>query len=191
MPYLNRALAWAEGRGKIQYARATMVRHNRAEPDFISTTAIHALDALRFVAGEVEEEAVRVSRAAELSTPWYFITLRFEGGTVGHLEICPTAGFVEESYELFGEGFRARVVAGSGPQRSLECWRAGRLEVEERASDDEPEYLRNGSYGEVVEFVRALRTGTRPAPSVEDILPSARICFRIAESVARRPAVGT
>ena len=47
----------------------------------------------------------------------------------------------------------------------------------------EPEDLRNGAYEEVVEFVRALKTGDRPWPTVEDILPSARICFAIAESV--------
>ena len=95
---------------------------------------------------------------------------------------------VEESYELFGEGFRARVVAGSGVQRSMQGWRNGHLAIEEYSSEDEPEDQRNGAYEEVVEFVRALKTGQRPWPSVEDILPSARICFAIAESVAGQTA---
>ena len=60
------------------------------------------------------------------------------------------------------------------------------LELEKHASDTDPEDLRNGAYEEVVEFVQALKTGKRPWPSVEDILPSARICFAIAESVARQ-----
>jgi hypothetical protein len=42
------------------------------------------------------------------------ISLRFESGTVVRVEILPTAGMVEESYEFFGEGCRARVTAGSG-----------------------------------------------------------------------------
>jgi predicted dehydrogenase len=96
---------------------------------------------------------------------------------------------IEESYELLGDGFHARVVAGSGEQRSLQCWRDGQLEVEKHSSDLEPEDLRNGSYEEVVEFVRALRAGTHPRPSVADILPSARICFAIAESTARQVKV--
>ncbi len=186
MPYLNRARAWAEEIGPLQYVRATQVRHNRSEPDFVWTTAIHVLDALRHIAGEVKVFDAEVQRRAGLSTLWYIISLRFEGGAIGQIEVLPTAGMVEESYELFGEGFRARVVAGSGTQRSLQCWRGGRLEVDERASDDEPEHLRNGSYEEVVEFVRALKTGTRPRPTVEDILPSAHICLSIAEEVTRQ-----
>jgi predicted dehydrogenase len=184
MPYLNRAAAWARGAGRLQYVRATMVRHRRDEADFVQTTAIHALDALRHVAGEIESYRAETQRPADLSAPWHVVSLRFASGAHGRLEILPTAGVIEESYELFGEGFRARVVAGSGPQRSLHCWRGGQLEVEEHAAEDEPIDLRNGSYQEVVEFVGALREGRRPAPTVEDILPSSRLCFRIAEESA-------
>ena len=186
MPYLNQAKAWAKDIGPLQYVRATQVRHGRDEPDFIWSTAIHVLDALRHLAGEVAGFQTEVHRQTGLSTVWYVVSLRFESGTWGRIEVLPTAGMVEESYELFGEGFRARVVAGSGPQRSLQCWRAGQMELEKYSSKAEPEDLRNGAYNEVVEFVQALKTGERPWPSVEDILPSARICFAIAESVARQ-----
>lgn len=186
MPFLNQALSWARGIGPIQYVRATLVRHARTEPDFIWSTAIHVLDALRYVAGEVKTSSTEVYRQSGLTTLWYVVSLRFENGTMGRIEVLPTAGMVEESYELFGEGFHARVMAGSGTQRSLQCWREGRLELEKHSSHEEPEDLRNGSYEEVVEFVRALRTSTQPRPSVQDILPSALICFAIAESVARQ-----
>jgi predicted dehydrogenase len=186
MPYLNQAKSWATSIGPLAYVRATQVRHARAEPDFIWSTAIHVLDALRHLAGEVTEFQTEVQCHAGLSTVWYEVSLRFESGARGRIEVLPTAGMVEESYELFGEGFRARVVAGSGPQRSLQCWRRGQMELEKHSSEAEPEDLRNGGYDEVVEFVRALKTGERPRPSVDDILPSARICFAIAESVARQ-----
>jgi virulence factor len=185
MPYLNQAKSWAKNIGPLQYVRATQVRHGRDEPDFIWSTAIHVLDALRHVAGEVAEFHTQVHRPG-LSTAWYVVSLRFESGASGRIEVLPTAGMVEESYDLFGEGFRARVVAGSGVQRSLQAWRAGQVVLENHSSKTEPEDLRNGSFEEVVEFVRALKTGERPWPSVEDILPSARICFSIAESVARQ-----
>jgi predicted dehydrogenase len=184
MPYLNRAAVWARETGGLRYARATMVRHRRDEPAFIWETALHALDALRHIAGQVEDYAAEFQRGGGLSAVWYQVSLRFASGARGRLEVLPTAGFTEESYELFGEGFRARVVAGSGPQRTLHCWRAGRLEVEDSAAGDEPEDLRSGAYEEVSEFVGALCEGRRPAPSVEDILPSSRICFRIAEEAA-------
>jgi len=186
MPYLNRAKTWAQEIGPLQYLRATQVRHSRAEPDFIWSTAIHVLDALRHLAGEILDFQTEVNRNERLSTLWYVITLHFESGVSGRIEVLPTAGMVEESYEMFGEGFRARVVAGSGVQRSLQCWRDGQVALEEYSSAAEPEDLRNGSYQEVVEFVKALKTGKPAWPTVEHILPSARICFAIAESVARQ-----
>jgi predicted dehydrogenase len=186
MPYLNEAKSWAQSIGPIEYVRATQVRHARKEPDFIWSTAIHALDALRHIAGDIVAFETEVHRHPGLSSLWYGVSLRFAGRKRGRIDVLPTAGMVEESYELFGEGYRARVVAESGPQKSLQCWRDGKIELEKYSSDSEPEDLRNGSYEEVVEFVRSLKTRTTPSPSVEDILPSARICFAIAESVAQQ-----
>ena len=184
MPYLNRAGRWAREAGGLQFVRATMVRHQRDEPAFIWETALHALDALRHVAGEIKDYCATLHRPPGVSSNWYLVSLDFEGGARGRLEVLPTAGFIEESYELFGEGFRARVVAGSGPQRSLHCWRGGRLEAEEYADESAPEDLRSGAYEEIVEFVGALQSGRRPAPTVEDVLPSSRVCFGIAEELA-------
>jgi myo-inositol 2-dehydrogenase / D-chiro-inositol 1-dehydrogenase len=181
MPYLNQARSWMQQHGPLRYVRASQVRHQRSEPDFIWSTAIHAIDALRYIAGEVEELDVTVSRAG---ATWYMISLRFKSGTVGQVEILPTAGMVEESYELFGEDCRARLTAGSGTQRSLECWADGELAIESHATEEEPEDLRNGAYQEVEEFVDALQTGRRPQPTIDDILPSARISFAIADRVS-------
>jgi len=176
MPYLNQARSWMHG--PLRYVRATQVRHQRAEADFIWSTAIHALDALRYVAGEIESFDVIQPTAL-----WYVISLRFASGTIGQIEVLPTAGMVEESYELFAEGCRARVPAGSGPQRSLQCWHDGALVIDSRATEEQPEDLRNGAYQEVEEFVGALQTGARPQPCIDDILPSARISFAIADLV--------
>ena len=183
MPYLNQARSWMRDRGPLRYVRASQVRHQRNEPDFIWSTAIHVLDALRYVAGEVDTFSVTLPQTPSKEAQWYVIALGFESGTVGHVEIFPTAGVVEESYEFFAEGCRARVTAGSGPQRSLECWENGKLVIESRATEEEPEDLRNGAYQEVEEFVRALQTGARPQPGIDDILPSARISFAIADLV--------
>jgi len=180
MPFLNQARSWVHERGPLLYVRASQVRHQRSEDDFIWSTAIHVLDALRHIAGEVDKFEVTVPE----KSMWYLIELKFKSGTIGHVEILPTAGMVEESYELFADGCRVRITAGSGTQRSIECWEDGKLVIEAHAKEEEPEDLRNGSYQEVEEFVRALRTGKRPQPSIEDIVPSARISFAIAKSVA-------
>ena len=181
MPYLHQARTWMQERGSLRYVRASQVRHQRTEADFIWSTAIHVLDALRHLGGEIESFKVTIPESKDDTATWYLISLKFKSGTTGHVEILPTAGMVEESYELFAEGLRARVTAGPGTQRSLECWQDGKLSVESRASEEEPEDLRNGSYQEVEEFVRSLQTGKHPQPSIEDILPSARIGFAIAD----------
>jgi myo-inositol 2-dehydrogenase / D-chiro-inositol 1-dehydrogenase len=188
MPYLERAAAWARGAGPLRYVRASMVRHARREPDFIWSTAIHAVDALRFLAGEIHEVETEVVRTDGPTPTWYVLSFRFEGGVVGRVEVLPTGGMVEESYELFGEEYRARVVAGSGTQRSLRLWRGGVVEADETADENEPVDSRNGSFDEVVEFVRALREGSRPKPEIEDVLPSVRVVFSIAESASAKVA---
>jgi len=180
MPYLNQARLWMRLHGPLRYVRASQVRHQRNEPDFIWSTAIHVIDALRYIAGDIEKFDVTVPPAKMRNATWYVISLGFESATAGQVEILPTAGMVEESYELFGEGCRARVTAGSGTQRSIECWEDGDRVIVAHATEEEPEDLRNGAYQEVEEFVRALRTGSPPQPSIDDILPSARISFEIA-----------
>ena len=189
MPYLNQARSWMREHGPVRYVRATQVRHQRNEADFIWSTAIHVLDALRYIAGEVEAFDVTLPQATNKESRWYVIALQFESGTVGQIEILPTAGMVEESYEFFAEGCRARVTAGSGPQRSLQCWKDGELVIESRSTDEQPEDLRNGAYQEVEEFVRALQTGARPQPCIDDILPSARISFAIADLERQRRGI--
>jgi myo-inositol 2-dehydrogenase / D-chiro-inositol 1-dehydrogenase len=183
MPYLNQARSWMQEHGPLRYVRASQIRHQRGEADFIWSTAIHALDALRYIAGEIEVFNVTSLRPDNNEAAWYVIALQFESGTAGQIEVLPTAGMVEESYEFFSEGCRARVTAGSGPQRSLECWHNGKLVIESHSTDEQPEDLRNGAYQEVEEFVRALQTGTPPQPCIDDILPSARISFAIADLV--------
>lgn len=187
MPYVNQTRSWLGHVGPVRYLRATQVRHARSEDDFIWSTAIHVLDALRYIAGEVESFEAEVI-GPDTDAAWYLLELQFAGGATGHVEILPTSGMVEESYEFFGERFRARVTAGAGTQRTLEFWRDNKLVNEARADENEPEDLRNGAYREVEEFVRALRNGTPPYPRIEQILPSARICFAIADSVANARA---
>ena len=103
IPYVNQARSWMHERGPLRYVRASQVRHQRSESDFIWSTAIHAIDALRYIAGDVEKFDVIFSRSETSDATWYIISLRFESGTTGQVEILPTAGMVEELYELFGE----------------------------------------------------------------------------------------
>jgi predicted dehydrogenase len=182
MPFLNRALEWTRTAGALRYVRCVMTRHERCEPEFLWATAVHAVDTLRHIAGEVADATIRVLGHAGGRTEWYAIDLSFVNGVSGRLDVLPTAGMLEETYELIGEGFRASVTCPFGPQRGLRCFRENRLELVETASEGMPEDVLNGCYDEAAEFIRAL-TRNKPAhPSIEEVFPSVELCLAMSKT---------
>ena len=178
MPLLVRGMEWAKTAGTLRYVRCTMLRHARTESEFLRQTAIHALDTVRFIAGNVS--AFEIRRLNPKPPHWYAIDLQFESGVQGRIDVLPTAGMLEETYDLIGDGFRSVVISPFGPQRSLRCYQENRLVIEEMAGSDTPEDVISGFYGEVVELVRALTHQQPPKPSIEDVYPSVELCFEIA-----------
>jgi predicted dehydrogenase len=181
-PFLNRALAWAREEGPVRFVHARMLRNARREPDFVWGTGVHVVDALRHIGGEWADELdVRPIGPPQTSAPWFLVTFRFASGTAGAIEIAPTAGIVEETYELYGDGFRAVATTMGGPDgESVRCWRNGTLEVDIRADPAAPPCRRDGSWEELGAFLDALRAGTSPRPTVEDVAPTMDLCARIA-----------
>ena len=174
IPLLNRGLTWARECGPIRYVRGAMLRDRRVEPDFLWATGVHALDALRHIAGEIADYSVDVQKEVGGST-WRCVNLKFVKGTVGRLEIFPTAGMDEESYEIIGDGYRVIISTVKSRGMRLRCWRRGDLVIDEQII--EPHDVMRGEYDEVVEFVRALKSQTCPRPCIEDVLPSMEICW--------------
>ena len=186
MPLLNRGLEWAKAAGPLRYVRATMLRQARTEPDFLRFTAIHALDAVRFIAGNVSAFQIRALKP--MPPQWYAIDLQFESGVRGRIDVLPTVGLLDETYELAGDGFRAVITCPFGLQRSLRCYQENRLVLEEIAGSDTPEDVINGVYGEVIALVQALTNQQRPDPSIEDVFPSVQLCFQMADQVEKNEA---
>ncbi len=183
-PFLNRALHWARDAGPISHIHARMLRHARREEEFIWGTGVHIVDAVRYIGGDIESAEADIFRPSPHSPPWYEISLRFTSGCRGTIEILPTAGVVEETYALSGEGFRAE--ASTMGTQGARCWRGGNQEVDDRANPDEPVWRRDGSYEETSAFIRSLTDGTPPAPTVEQIAPSVELCHRIAAQVGEK-----
>ena len=184
MPLLNRGIEWTKSAGTLRYVRATMLRHERTEPEFLASTAIHAVDTVRFIAGDFS--SCKIKEATPAVPRWYAIDIQFKAGALGRVDVLPTSGMVEETYELMGDGFRCVVTSPFGPQRLLRCYQQNRLVHEEVA--DDPEDVICGFYGEVVELVEALKQGRRPKPAIEDIFPSVQACFELVERVDNSPA---
>jgi predicted dehydrogenase len=179
MPLLLRGIDWTRKMGRIQFVRATMLRHTRTEPEFLRQTAIHLFDTLRFIAGDVS--GFEVCKLKSSAPQWFSVDLRFASGIRGRADILPSAGVAEETYELFGDGFRVVITSPFGPQRLLRCFQEDRLALEEVVQPGAREDVVNGFYGEVVELVESLLGNRRPAPSIAEVFPSVKLCFEIAD----------
>ena len=128
------------------------------------------LDNLGFNEGWREVDGIR----------WFTVHLTFQSGTIGVLEVLPTAGSVAESYEMFGPEYRMLVQAGGIDAGRVRCWENGRLVVEEAPARDLPDFVQNGAYDETVEFISALREDRPPHPSPAEVLQTVELCHRIA-----------
>jgi predicted dehydrogenase len=181
-PALCAALDWAGDR-PVEYVRGAIVRVDRREPEFMYGTAMHTVDAMRGIAGDVRECEAEV-RPVE-GVPWYAIRFTFESGALGLLEVLPTAGCTAETYELAGAGYRAFAATGEYGSGEVRCWENGRLVVEDEPAHGLPGYARNGAYDETVAFLSALREGRAPSPSPAEVLQSVELCHSVLETAVR------
>jgi myo-inositol 2-dehydrogenase / D-chiro-inositol 1-dehydrogenase len=181
MPYLNHALDWARNAGPLRYVHCRLARHARSERNFIWETAVHAVDALRYIAGDVRAWNVRSLPTKSEAVPWYSIEFEFVNAVAGRVDVLPTCGMVEETYDLFGDGFRASVTAPFGQRRGWRGLREGRIVAEEMESTDVPEDIVPGFYDETSAFIRSLSRGQGLKPSIAEVSPSVEICLAIAK----------
>ena len=175
VPWLNEAARWCREAGPVHFVRATQARHRRDEPDFIWGTGIHAIDALRHLAGEVEQ--VRTTRWCQplMAGAWYELSLAFADGARGCLHVLPTTGVHVERYELFaGERAAAADLIGARQSR-LQYWEGGQLVEDRAAGADEADDVRSGAYDEHVAFLEAVERGEGGWPRVGEVIDSMRI----------------
>ena len=155
-------------------------------PNSSGDTAVHAVDTLRYIAGEIGNFECRPMKCGTTSTCWYAINLQFESGVEGRIDVLPTAGMIDETYEFSGEGFHVSVTCPFGGKRGWSAYRNGELITEKLAPSDMAEDVLNGCYDETVAFIRALRDGYAPKPSIADVVPSVGICLSIAGNRSAR-----
>jgi predicted dehydrogenase len=175
-PHLARAREWAERQGPLRCVHARMLRHARREPDFAWGTGIHVVDAVCHLGGPIQALDVTRPPGPAGSTPWFLISLSFKSGLAARIELLPTAGLVDETFELAGEDYRVFVRTMGQPAESVQCWRDGRLELEEHADPAWPLLLRNGSFEETAAFLAGLRGDAPLRPTLADVLPALAVC---------------
>ena len=184
-PALQAGLAWQANR-PFSYLRATMTRHARLDPDFITGTAVHLVDTVRYIAGDARLAGVQSRKVA--GAVWAIVSLEFESGVLGSLEILPTSGVVIEQYELFGPGYRLLVRVGGTDRGEAQAWEQGGSVLDVHSAQDQPEYILNGTLAETAAFLDALLENRPLQPAPQQVLGSVELCHTIQTKIDQENA---
>ncbi len=176
------------GSSPLQHIRYEMVRVNRRDPDF-STTAIHAIDAVRFIAGsDYAEIRFRYQPLPGLGpgVANIFMDAVLQSGVTAHVACCPVAGAVIERAELHARDHTLLVEIPmwggyDTPGRLVHLERATVLEDVRGPVGGDPVVL-GGFYGEYEAFFESLAAGHPPRPSLDEVRQS----VEVAEAVRAR-----
>jgi predicted dehydrogenase len=177
-----------EQAGPLQHVHYEMTRVERREPDF-STTAIHGLDAVRYLAGcDYAEARFRYQELPELGpgVANILVDAVMSAGATAQLVFSPVAGVLVERacVHAHGHSFFLHVPMWSGVDSPGRLWHhsGGRLAAElggDEVGDGTALFELGGFYRETVAFLDALAQGHAPSPSLRESRQSVEIAERI------------
>jgi predicted dehydrogenase len=178
VPALQKARAWLAERSdgaRPGLIVARMLRNRRLEPEFITGTAIHLVDAvLSFTGAPVAFTHHRWTTSAGGQS--CDARLVFADGSTALLVIAPDAGMVDETYELIGPDYTVRI-------DTLNCAvtaeRAGRRELDWRQPEGTPTHMLHGCLEETEAFLSAVSGRSPYFPTLEQGLLSVTWAHRL------------
>jgi myo-inositol 2-dehydrogenase/D-chiro-inositol 1-dehydrogenase len=184
--------------GPLQHLHYEMTRVERRDPDF-STTAIHGLDAVRYLAGgDYAEARFRYRELPELGpgVADILVDAAMASGATAHLAFCPVAGVLVEraTAHAHGHTFFLHVPMWSGIDSPGRLWHfaGGKLAADlggDRVGDGTALFELGGFYRETVAFLDAVAAGREPSPSLRESRQSVEIAERIRARAAEYHAV--
>ena len=191
VPLLREARRRLDAAGAVQHVRYEMTRFERREPDF-STTAVHGLDAVRFLTGSDYAEArFRYQELPHLGpgVANMVVDALMASGATAQLAFHPVAGVIVERATAHAEGHTLSVelpVAGSSdiPGRLRHVAR-GEVVAEVAGPADGPDaepFALAGFHAQYEAFFDALAAGRLPSPGLRD----SRQSVALAEALRRR-----
>jgi predicted dehydrogenase len=188
---LRRRIAEA---GRLQHVHYEMTRVERRDPDF-STTAIHGLDAVRYVTkADYAQARFRYREMPELGrgVANILVDAVMTSGATAHLAFCPVAGVLVERATAHANGHTLflHVPMWNGVDSPGRLWHfAGGTLVEdlsgERTGDGTALFELGGFYRETATFLDDIEAGRPPSPSLRE----SRQSVAIAEHIRAREEV--
>jgi len=182
MPGLLRLNHWAQENGPIRYIRAEMLRSRRLEPEFGVGTAIHSLDCLRFLGGEVREVETRCHPHTGSAARDYLVRLHFQSRAVADLAVLVDCGLTRETYCVQASN-RMMEVSLCEPYSCEFCpngeWIYQDNTLATATAADADPLVAGGFIGEHNLFLDAVQSGRLPNCCLQD----ARYSLRLAVAV--------
>jgi myo-inositol 2-dehydrogenase/D-chiro-inositol 1-dehydrogenase len=172
-------------RAPVTHVHYEMTRVDRRDPDF-STTAIHGIDAVRFLAGS-DYASVRFSyRERPEVGPGVadiFLDAVMASGATAHLAFRPVAGVVVERATLHARDqtvfLQVPMWGGFDSPGRLLHFAGGRLQAEVVGQPDAEPFVLGGFYAELEAFLADLAAGRAPSPSLRESRQSVEVAERI------------
>jgi predicted dehydrogenase len=182
MPGIQRLKRWAAETGPIRYAHAEMLRNRRLEAEFGIGTAIHPLDCLRFLCGEVVHVVTHCSPYPSSPARDFLVRLTFESGAAADLTVLVDCGVTREQYALHLVNRLMEVSLGTAYACSF-CYSGERAYADNKLLFDDPApedpLIAGGFWGEHEAFLAAVTEGKAPPSCLEDGRHSLRLAMAV------------
>jgi predicted dehydrogenase len=184
MPGVLRLKQWANENGPLRYARAEMLRNRRLEPTFGVETAIHALDCLRFLCGDVLVVETRAVPYPASAARDFHVRLCFESGVRTDLSVLVDCGVTREQYTVHVQNQMMEVSLGASYSSAFcvsgeKAYRDNAVVLDSPASPDP--LVVGGFVGEHNSFLDAVESGQQPNCSLQDARHSLRLATAVHE----------
>lgn len=168
-------------------------RCGRKDADF-STTSIHAIDTVRFLAGQDYKKVsfeYLPNPAGEEFVPSILLDASFRDGQKARITFVPASGVSVERCMMHGANelisatlpyHGGRSLDGSG---NILHFQNHELCYNEYASETEEDFISNGFYGENVNFLECVQKGIHPVDDIASGLQAVEIadCIRKRENI--------
>ena len=184
-PEIERLKQWGNENGPLRYLRAEMFRNRRREPDFAIGTAIHPLDCLRYLGGEVVEVETHCNPYPRDGAQDFLVRLRLASGVIADLAALVDCGLSRERYLAQTENALMEATLGA-EYTSAFCPAGTTAYADNRVIGDDPAaedpLVAGGFLREHEAFLDAIVTGRLPDCCLQEAQHSLRLAVAVQEN---------
>lgn len=147
--------------------------------DILSCDAVHAVDTLRWIGGEVRKIVSRVDRFYSEIDNAFNALVEFESGAVGMLVTNWMVGKRVFSFEMHARNLSAYVEPDDRAVIYRDNCPEGEVITPNEAAGSDAEHRVKGFFGENRHFIDCIRKGVQPSTSFSDAVKTMELVDRI------------